>query len=142
MKIHPLPDELHEAAIALWHETGLTRPWNDPAADLRRALAGPDSTVLGATDGETLVATAMVGHDGHRGWVYYLAVDPAVQGRGLGRRMMSACEEWVVAQRIPKLQLMVRAGNTAAVGFYQKLGYTDAEVLVLGRRLEVDHGPV
>ena len=55
-------------------EAGLTRPWNDPNADIALALATPSSTVLaGRIDGR-LVATAMVGSDGHRGWVYYLAV--------------------------------------------------------------------
>jgi ribosomal protein S18 acetylase RimI-like enzyme len=136
VKIQTLPERLYGDAIRLWHDTGLTRPWNDPTADLLRAVEGSSSTVLGALDGETLVATAMVGHDGHRGWVYYLAVSPAHQGQGLGRQMMKECEDWVVAQDIPKLQLMVRAGNAAAVGFYAKLGYLDAEVLVLGRRLD------
>ncbi|HST83766.1 MAG TPA: GNAT family acetyltransferase [Kineosporiaceae bacterium] len=136
MKIQTLPERLYGDAIRLWHDTGLTRPWNDPTADLLRAAEGSSSTVLGALDGETLVATAMVGHDGHRGWVYYLAVAPALQGQGLGRQMMKECEDWVVAQDIPKLQLMVRAGNAAAVSFYAKLGYLDAEVLVLGRRLD------
>jgi ribosomal protein S18 acetylase RimI-like enzyme len=136
VKIQTLPEELHSAAIALWHETGLTRPWNDPTTDLQRAVEGPGSTVLAAVDGETLVATVMVGHDGHRGWVYYLAVDPAAQGQGLGRQMMQASEDWILGQRIPKLQLMVRSDNAAAIGFYAKLGYTDAAVVVLGKRLD------
>jgi ribosomal protein S18 acetylase RimI-like enzyme len=136
VQIQTLPERLYGDAIALWHQTGLARPWNDPAADLRRAMDSTSSTVLGATDGEALVATAMVGHDGHRGWVYYLAVAPAAQRQGLGRQMMKKCEDWVLAQRIPKLQLMVRSGNAAAVDFYSKLGYTDAEVVVLGKRLD------
>ncbi len=78
----------------------------------------------------------MVGHDGHRGWVYYLAVTPAEQRRGLGRRLMQGCEEWVRARDIPKLQLMVRTDNTPAAAFYQRLGYAVAEVTVLGRRLD------
>ena len=67
MQIGPLAPGHLDAAVALWHEVGLTRPWNDPAEDLRRAIAGPSSTVLAGTDGDTLTATAMVGHDGHRG---------------------------------------------------------------------------
>jgi ribosomal protein S18 acetylase RimI-like enzyme len=134
----PLPESLYGAAVQLWQDSGLTRPWNDPEADLRRAAAGPASSVLAAIEdgGPQLLATAMVGHDGHRGWVYYLAVDPAMQGSGLGRTMMEACEAWVRAQRIPKIQLMVRATNQAAVGFYEHLGYTESEVMVLGRRLD------
>ena len=137
MKIMPLPENLFRAAVQLWRDSGLTRPWNDPEADLRRAVAGPSSTVLAALDdSQQLAATAMVGHDGHRGWVYYLAVDPALRGRGLGREMMEACEMWVHAQQIPKIQLMVRTTNEAAVGFYGHLGYANSEVIVLGRRLD------
>ena len=77
MQISDLPADHTDDAVALWRETGLTRPWNDPYADLARALAGPTSTVLGAQDADgCLVGTVMVGHDGHRGWVYYLAVRP------------------------------------------------------------------
>ena len=134
--IRKLPEHLHSDAIGLWERTGLTRPWNDPAADLHRALTGTASTVLAAVEHDELLATAMVGHDGHRGWVYYLAVTPAQQGRGLGRRLMQACEQWVQARGIPKIQLMVRADNAPVTAFYERLGYADAHVVVLGRRLD------
>lgn len=134
--IAPIAEHLHGDAVALWRQTGLTRPWNDPDADLRRAVTGSASTVLGAVEDGRLLATAMVGHDGHRGWVYYLAVTPAQQGRGLGRRMMQACEQWVQTHDVPKIQLMVRTDNEAAVAFYERLSYIDAEVIVLGRRLD------
>ncbi len=134
--IRPLPEHLHGPAITPWQHAGLTRPWNDPHAHLRRAVTGSASTVLAAIDRDVLLGTAMVGHDGHRGWVYYLAVTPAEQRRGLGRRLMQGCEEWVRARDIPKLQLMVRTDNTPAAAFYQRLGYAVAEVTVLGRRLD------
>jgi ribosomal protein S18 acetylase RimI-like enzyme len=137
MRIEPLPERLYAAAIRLWHDSGLTRPWNDPEADLRRAANGESSCVLAAiADDDSLLATAMVGHDGHRGWVYYLAVDAAQRGRGLGRQLMEACEEWVRSRGIRKIQLMVRAANQVAVGFYEHLGYADSDVTVLGRRLD------
>jgi ribosomal protein S18 acetylase RimI-like enzyme len=137
MKIMPLPESLFSATVQLWQDSGLTRPWNDPEADLRRAVGGPSSTVLAALDdSQQLAATAMVGHDGHRGWVYYLAVDPAERGSGLGRKMMEACEEWIRSQRIPKIQLMIRTTNQAVIGFYEHLGYDQSDVVVLGRRLD------
>jgi ribosomal protein S18 acetylase RimI-like enzyme len=137
MTIEPLPEALYDAAVKLWHESGLTRPWNDPGADLRRAMAGRASTVLAAVgDDGRLLATVMVGHDGHRGWVYYLAVDAAARGRGLGRLMMEAAEGWVRSRGVPKIQLMVRAANKAVVGFYEHLGYAAADVVVFGRRLD------
>jgi ribosomal protein S18 acetylase RimI-like enzyme len=137
VRIEPLPERLYDAAIRLWQDSGLTRPWNDPEADLRRAAGGGSSCVLAAIgDDDGLLATAMVGHDGHRGWVYYLAVDAAQRGRGLGRQMMAACEDWVRSRGIPKIQLMVRATNRATMGFYEHLGYADSDVVVFGRRLD------
>lgn len=133
--VSTLPEHLHQAAIALWHDVGLTRPWNDPADDLRRALAGAASTVLAAVDNDRLVGTVMAGHDGHRGWVYYLAVAPADQRAGIGRLLMAAAEQWL-ARDVPKLQLMVRRDNVAATAFYERLGYSNADVEVLGRWID------
>ena len=135
MDIGPLSSSQRDAAIALWHQAGLVMPWNDPVADLERALAGPSSAVLAAGDGDVLLAAAMVGHDGHRGWVYYLAVSPGARGRGLGRAMMDACERWLTDRGVPKLNLMVRSGNEAVLGFYEALGYDRDEVVVMSRRL-------
>lgn len=131
-----LPGELREAAVALWHETGLTRPWNDPVTDLRAALEGATSTVLASVDEGRLDGTVMAGYDGHRGWLYYLAVSPAEQGRGLGKALVAAAEEWLRDRGAPKVQLMVRATNAAVVAFYAALGYLDTECVVLGRRLD------
>ena len=136
MQISDLPADHTDDAVALWRETGLTRPWNDPYADLARALAGPTSTVLGAQDADgCLVGTVMVGHDGHRGWVYYLAVRPDLQRNGLGRQLMGAGERWLGDRGVPKVNLMVRTTNTAVVSFYESLGYEDGEVVVLGKFL-------
>lgn len=150
--ISPVTRDDERAVVALWQAAGLTRPWNDPAADLRSALETPTSTVLGARlhggallDGtlpdsalphSSLVGTVMVGYDGHRGWVYYLAVDEAQRGTGLGRALMVAAEAWLVSQGAPKVQLMVRTTNTAVLGFYAALGYTDQSCVVLGRRTD------
>lgn len=123
------------AAVALWTEVGLTRPWNDPFADARRALAGPASTIFAARQHETLVGTVMTGHDGHRGWVYYLAVAAPAQRRGVARRLMAAAEAWCTAAGVPRLNLMVRAGNDPVLGFYDRLGYRQSEVVVLQKDL-------
>lgn len=136
VRIEPLTEEHRDAAVALWRETGLTRPWNDPDADYAFALAGPTSTVLGAFDGDRLVGTAMTGHDGHRGWVYYLAVAPDAQRRGVGRALMEAAEARQRAQRVPAMNIMVRTTNAQALGFYERLGYDRGEVVLLGKRLD------
>lgn len=137
MIIAELPAHLVEDAVELWHDSGLTRPWNDPHADASRAMAGPSSTVLAAIDDQrVLQGTVMVGHDGHRGWVYYLAVAGAQRRKGLGRRLMQAGEAWLIARGIPKLNLMVRNTNAPVLAFYESLGYVDGEVVVMGRFLD------
>jgi ribosomal protein S18 acetylase RimI-like enzyme len=77
----------------------------------------------------------MVGHDGHRGWVYYLAVTPSARSCGHGRAMMRACEAWLVERNVPKLNVMVRDDNATARGFYTSLGYGVSDVVVLSRTL-------
>jgi len=136
MTIEPIRPPWFTEAVQLWDEVALTRPWNDPRADLERAVGGASSTVLAGVDGGRLLATAMVGHDGHRGWVYYLAVRPSAQGRGHGRAMMKACEAWLLDRGVPKLNVMVRGENQAVQGFYRSLGYGTDDVLVFSRRLE------
>ncbi|RZF60839.1 GNAT family acetyltransferase [Sphingomonas populi] len=128
------------AVVALWRDCGLTRPWNDPHADFALALGTATSTVLVARAGADVTGSAMVGFDGHRGWVYYLAVAPDRQRGGLGRALMAAAEAWLRARGVPKVQLMVREGNAAALGFYEALGLERQPVVVFGRFLEGDEG--
>ena len=135
-EISPLRPDETEAAVALWEACGLTRPWNDPRADIALALGGATSTVLAGRIGGALAATAMTGADGHRCWVYYLAVDPARQKTGLGRAMMDAVQVWAVAHGMPKIQLMVRRTNSGVVSFYEALGYRMDDTVVLGKRLD------
>jgi len=123
-------------AVALWRACGLTRPWNDPHADFRLALESGSAAVLVArADGERLDGAVMAGFDGHRGWIYYLAVAPERRGQGLGRALMAAAETWLRARGAPKLQLMVREDNHAALGFYEALGLERQRVVTLGRFL-------
>jgi ribosomal protein S18 acetylase RimI-like enzyme len=124
------------SVIALWQRCDLTRPWNDPAADIALARKGPNSAVLIGRDGSAVVASVLVGHDGHRGWVYYVAVDPDCQTRGYGRIIMAAAEQWLRGRGIEKLQLMVRSGNARVQGFYQTLGYLEQERVVYAKWLD------
>lgn len=130
------PDEA--AVVALWRAAGLTRPWNDPHADIaRKQKVQPELFLVGVLGGE-IVASAMAGYDGHRGSVYYLAVSPAHQRRGHARAMMAEVERRLEALGCPKLNLMVRDDNRAATGFYDRLGYDAQTVVVLGKRLIED----
>ncbi len=136
MPIAALGPEDLEAAVALWERAGLTRAWNPPDEDFRRALHGSSSTIFGFFAEGHLAGTAMVGHDGHRGWVYYLAVDPASQRSGVGRQLMQAAAQWLRDAGVPKVQLMVRRGNDAAEAFYESLKYERADVEVFTRWLD------
>jgi len=123
--IRDMRDEDVEHVIAVWHASGVARPWNDPARDIAFARRDAHSTILVAELAGRIVATAMVGEDGHRGWVSYVAADPEHQGRGLGRMMMNAAETFLAKRGVWKVQLLVRGDNAAVKRFYEHLGYHD-----------------
>jgi len=125
-----------DAVIRLWERCGLTRSWNDPYADIDLAMAAPNATLLVGLLDSDLITSLMVGFDGHRGWVYYLAVAPEEQRRGCGRLMMNVAEDWLRARDAPKIQLMVRDDNRAAIRFYEALGYEVQKTTTLGKRLD------
>ena len=132
------PYEIHDeaAVVALWQHCDLIRPGNDPHQDIQRKLRdSPEWFLVGLLDGN-LVASLMVGYEGHRGWLNYLAVAPACQRRGCGRRMVAAAERLLREAGCPKLNLQVRATNPGAVEFYRRLGFAVDEVVSLGKRLE------
>ncbi|AMA59540.1 GNAT family acetyltransferase [Bradyrhizobium sp. CCGE-LA001] len=123
LAIDAIGDADVEDVVALWQRCGLTRPWNDPHADIALARRRDNSTILLGRDDGAIVASVMVGHDGHRGWVYYVAVDPDCQKCGYGRVIMAAAEDWLRRAGIAKLQLLVRRENAQANAFYGSLGF-------------------
>ncbi|PRY67401.1 ribosomal protein S18 acetylase RimI-like enzyme [Glaciihabitans tibetensis] len=127
-----------EPVVQLWHDCGLVRPWNDPRRDIHRKLSEqPELFLVGEVDA-TVVATAMVGFDGHRGWVYYLAVAPGHQGAGCGRALMDHAETLLLERGCPKVNLQVRAGNEPVMAFYRSLGYVEDQAVSMGKRLIPD----
>jgi ribosomal protein S18 acetylase RimI-like enzyme len=129
--IRPMLDQDFDQVVALWREAGVSRPWNDPAIDIAFARRGSHSTILVGAKDDRVVATVMVGEDGHRGWVYYLATLPDLQGGGIGTAMMGAAEAWLLRRGVWKLQLLVRADNATVKTFYERLGYRDAGTVCL-----------
>lgn len=121
---------------ALWEVCGLTRPWNDANADFGMALDGPASAILVGEMSKKIVASVMVGHDGHRGAVYYVSISPDIQKAGLGRALMGEAEAWLKARNVPKMNLIVRSDNKQAIGFYEAIGYSVEPNVQLGKRLE------
>jgi ribosomal protein S18 acetylase RimI-like enzyme len=136
LAITAIEDADVSSIVALWERCGLTRAWNDPTTDIALARKGPNSTILVGREDEKIVASAMVGHEGHRGWVYYVAVDPDHRGQGLGRAIMSAAEDWLRQAGIAKLQLLVRQDNAKASAFYETIGYDEAAVTVFAKWLD------
>ncbi|MFO0990736.1 MAG: GNAT family acetyltransferase [Hyphomicrobiales bacterium] len=134
----PMRDGEKEAVIGLWEACGLTRPWNEPMRDLDFARGKGNSEILVAMKGDRVIATVMAGHDGHRGTIYYLAVDPAQQGNGMGRLAVAAAESWLKERGVWKINLLIRRENAKVLGFYQALGYEPNDVVSLGRWLDRD----
>ena len=136
LAVTPIADADVETVVALWQRCGLTRPWNDPASDIAFARRGQNATILVGRVAATIVATAMVGHDGHRGWVYYVAVEPDLQGKDFGRAIMAAAEDWLRGQGVTKAMLMLRPDNTKVQAFYDKLGYDVQERVIYAKWLD------
>ncbi|MCC1494190.1 GNAT family acetyltransferase [Cognatishimia sp. F0-27] len=148
MPFVPLPDGAETALAALWAEVDLSRPWNPADQDIAAFRAHPAAEILVSMEGARVIASAAVGHDGHRGWVYYVAVAPDRQGTGLGRAAMDAAEDWLRAAGAVKLMLMVRDSNAPVIDFYDRLGFSDDGVRVMAKwldparaRLLQEHGP-
>jgi len=133
--VRPATDQDIPGLIALWDACGLSRPHNHGPTDIAFARRGPNSDVLVMELEGEVVASAMVGHDGHRGWVYYVAVQPAHQRQDYGTQIMARAEEWLRAKGVWKMHLMVRPSNGAVHNFYEGLGFADDGVVVLSKRL-------
>jgi ribosomal protein S18 acetylase RimI-like enzyme len=123
--------------IQLWRRCFLVREWNDPSGDIALARKESNSTILLGRDADgALVASVLVGHDGHRGWVYYVSVDPDHRLKDYGRLIMAAAEDWLRARGIMKLQLMVRGDNAKVHAFYESIGYYDQKRTTFAKWLD------
>ena len=130
-----------DALVALWDRCGLLVSHNDPDRDIALWCASNNAEIfVGEQDGG-IVASVCVGHDGHRGYPYYVAVDPAARKGGLGRRMMRHAEAWLARLGVLKMNLMVREGNEQVHAFYRSIGYEETPRAVFGRWLTNDGQP-
>ena len=139
MKIRAFEEVDRAAVIKLWTACGLVVPWNDPGKDIDRKLAvGADLFLVGLTN-NSIMAVAMGGYDGHRGWVNYLAVDPNQQNKGYARQMMRALEYRLIEKDCPKINLQICESNIDVVRFYEAIGYRADDCISLGKRLIPDN---
>ncbi len=127
-----------DGVVDLWKRCGLVVPWNDPYKDIARKLTVGHELFLVGEQNDEIVATAMGGYDGHRGWVNYLAVDPDQQRKGYGRFLMTALEEQLLQLGCPKINLQIRTSNQAVIEFYESIGYKMDNVVSFGKRLIPD----
>lgn len=126
------------ALIQLWTDCGLVVPHNDPSKDIERKLrVNPEWLLIGERDGK-VVASCMVGYEGHRGWINYLAVSPSCQKRGYALSMMKRAEQLLADAGCPKVNLQIRASNSKVIAFYERIGFTADAVVSLGKRIESD----
>ena len=121
--IRPYRESDLGAVVDLWQACNLTRPWNPPARDIEFCRGSGHGELFVAEEAGRVVGSVMAGHDGHRGWLYYVAVDPTRRKSGLGRRLVAHGEAWLGGQGVPKAMLIIRDTNEAARGFYEAIGY-------------------
>jgi ribosomal protein S18 acetylase RimI-like enzyme len=138
MKIRPFKLTDGSAVIELWRRCDLVRPQNDPHRDIARKMqVNPELFLVGEIDGK-IVAAVMAGYDGHRGWINYLAVEPSIRQKGLGREIMTEAERLLRDVGCAKINLQVRTNNSRVIEFYKRIGYATDDVLSMGKRLEHD----
>ncbi|HYP30313.1 MAG TPA: GNAT family acetyltransferase [Burkholderiaceae bacterium] len=138
MQIRPFEDSDAPAIIVLWESAGLTRSWNDPHKDIERKRSVQPEWFLVGTQDDTLMASIMIGYDGHRGWINYLAVAPAHRKKGHARTLMREAERLLEAVGCPKINLQIRTSNAQVIEFYKAVGYAQDDVVSFGRRLIPD----
>ncbi|MDO8732230.1 MAG: GNAT family acetyltransferase [Actinomycetota bacterium] len=135
MEIRQFESHDRDALIALWEACELTRPWNNPGLDIDRKLSDSPWGLLVLEADKSIVGSVMVGFDGHRGWINYLAAAPSHRRQGIASQLMTVAEELLLARGCPKVNLQVRDGNDEAIQFYAARGYANDGVTSWGYRL-------
>ncbi len=127
-----------DAVVDLWLQCQLVVPWNNPRKDIARKLkVNPELFLVGLLKGK-VIASIMGGYEGHRGWINYLAVNPAYQRQNIGIRMVEVVEHRLRSMGCPKICLQIRLSNPGAISFYESIGYKNDQVVGLGKRLVRD----
>jgi ribosomal protein S18 acetylase RimI-like enzyme len=128
--------QFQSAVVELWQKCNLVTPQNDPVRDIEKKLDfQPQLFFVGLLD-EQVIGSIMVGYEGHRGWINYLAVVPEHQGHGCGKKLVQKAIEELKKIGCQKINLQVRKNNTQVIDFYKHLGFKEDNVISLGMRLE------
>lgn len=129
--------EADEASVVtLWRDVfGYDRPHNDPAVAIRKKLSLQRELFFVAEESGAVVGTIMAGYDGHRGWLYSLAVDPRVRRAGIGSALVRRAEAALAGLGCVKINLQIVAANAGVAVFYEKLGYQVEPRVSMGKVL-------
>ena len=136
MKIRPYNVEDESDVIFLWEMCELVVTKNNPSKDITTKLNdSPELFLVGEISG-TIVDSIMIGYEGRRGWINYLAVHPEFQRQGLAKKLVDECERVLKDMGCSKVNLQVRSSNTGVVDFYHRLGFSIDDVISMGKRLD------
>lgn len=135
MQIRPFKETDTEAVSTLWQEVFPDdSPHNAPAVVIKQKLqCQPELFFVGELDG-SIVGTVLTGYDGHRGWLYSVAVSPKQRRQGLGTKLIRHAEKELTAIGCTKINLQIRSTNAAVVAFYKELSYEIEERISMGKR--------
>ncbi|OCW27683.1 GNAT family acetyltransferase [Pseudomonas aylmerensis] len=137
---HPIGlyrDRQHRAqVVALWQEAfGYDTAHNLPTLAIDKKLAVNDGLFFVATDKKVVIGTILAGYDGHRGWLYSVAVHADYRRHGLGSSLVRYAEQALTALGCMKINLQVTSGNEAVAGFYEALGYGVEARISMGKKI-------
>jgi ribosomal protein S18 acetylase RimI-like enzyme len=137
-------DAIHRRqVIALWETVfGYEDSHNKPGLAIDKKLAAPDGLFFVAVEDDTVIGTVLAGYDGHRGWLYAVAVHPAHRQQGLGKALVRFAEQALTARGCLKINLQIIAGNDSAAGFYESLGYAVEPRVSMGKKLDQNLPPI
>ena len=138
LEIRPYRNEDEQEVIDLWFACRLVVPANNPKRDIeRKLLVNPELFLVGSLD-KQIIATCMAGYEGHRGWINYLAVSPDHRRQGFATMMVKEATKQLISVGCPKINIQIRATNKTVIAFYESIGFTNDDVLSMGKRLEPD----
>ena len=129
-------EEHFEGVSTLWEEVFPNDPpWNRAELAIPAKLAFQPELFLVAEEAGKIVGTAMAGYDGHRGWLYTVAVKPSHERHGIGSMLVEEAERRLRKLGCLKINLQVRSSNADVARFYSRRGYAIEERVNMGKRL-------
>ena len=137
MAITPFVNAVHRnQVVALWKAVfGYDAPHNDPSVAIDKKIAVDDQLFFVAVADTTVVGTIMAGYDGHRGWIYSVAVSPSHRRQGIGAKLVTHAERALTGKGCVKINLQIMEGNESVSAFYSSLGFSIEKRISMGKRI-------